>query len=261
MINPHEIFNDSEVKGLSPRSGSGSTAEALLDRAKDGETQARDRLISDFMPFILRVASQATGRYLRPGTDEEISVALMAFDEAIDSYVAGRGSFVSFAQTVIRRRLVDHFRRRKVRREVLLSDLEEHDAEGHMANPTLDRVAQSTWQLQQEEEERLRELEEYQEVLRDYDITIKDLADNCPKHRDARDRAMAVAHYLASQPELVEHLRSRRELPLRQLDTVPWWSRKTMERHRRYIIAVALILLHDWPHLRSYVQVKEAQQM
>jgi RNA polymerase sigma factor len=229
----------------------------LLDRAKDGEVLARDQLIQDFTPFILRVASQATGRYLRPGVDEEISVALMAFDEAIDGYQSGRGSFVSFAQTVIRRRLVDFFRRRKDRREVPLSDLEEHDEEGHMANPTLDRVAQSAWQLEQEQQERIREIEELQAVLKGYSITFADLVENCPKHRDARERAMAVAHYLASQPELVQHLQTRRELPLRQLDVVPWWSRKTMERHRRYIIAVALILLHDWPHLRAYVEVPE----
>ena len=249
------------MKGVSPRSGSASAADRLLEQAKDGETLAREQLIQDFTPFILRVASQATGRYLRPGVDEEISIALMAFDEAIDSYVAGRGSFVSFAQTVIRRRLVDYFRRRKDRREVLLSDLEEHDEEGHTANPTLDRIAQSTWQLEQEQDERLREIEEYQEVLADYGITFNDLVENCPKHRDARDRAIAVAHYLAGQPGLVEHLRTRRELPLKQLDQVPWWSRKTMERHRRYIIAVALILLHDWPHLKSYVGGSEPEEV
>src|SRR5690606_2812765 len=51
-------------------------------------------------------------RYIDPSHDDEYSIALAAFNEAIDGYQEGAGkSFLGFAETVIRRRLIDHVRR------------------------------------------------------------------------------------------------------------------------------------------------------
>ncbi|MHB1426330.1 MAG: RNA polymerase sigma-I factor [Gemmataceae bacterium] len=233
--------------------------DSLLGKAKAGDSAAREQLIQDFTPFVLKVASQAAGRYLRPGADDEISVALLAFNQAIDDYQSGRGAFVSFAQTVIKRRLIDYWRRRPDGREMVLTDLEEADDEGHVSTPVLDRVAQATWQMQQEEEQRRHEIEEYQDVLREYGIRLEDLVKTCPKHRDARERAIAAARQLAEDNEMRQHLVTRKELPIKQLGSLAWASRKTLERHRKYIIAVAVILLHDWPHLRSFVTIGAAE--
>lgn len=253
------LKQDSEVNGLGLRFNRSAGTDNLLEKAKSGDSAAREQLIQDFTPFVLRVASQAAGRYLRPGADDEISIALMAFNQAIDDYQQGRGSFVSFAQTVIKRRLIDYWRRRPDGRELLLTDLEELDDEGHRSNPALDRVSQSTWQMQQEEEERRHEIEEYQEALREYGIRLEDLLQSCPKHRDARERAMATARQLADDREMRHHLLTRKELPMKQLGALAWASRKTLERHRKYIIAVAVILLHDWPHLQSFVSTGVAE--
>lgn len=66
---------------------------ALLSLAQAGDEGARNQLIDDFTPFILKVASQAAGRYLNLGQDEEISVALLAFNEAISAYNEKKGPF------------------------------------------------------------------------------------------------------------------------------------------------------------------------
>jgi len=58
---------------------------------------------------------------------------------------------------------------------------------------------------------------------------------------------------VAGQPELAQHLLTRRELPLKQLEEQVGVSRKTLERQRKYIIAVTLILLEDFYHLRRYI--------
>lgn len=243
---------------MGTRPGTNPVADGLLERAKGGDAAARDQVIRDFTSFILRVSSQAAGHYLRPGVDDEFSIGLMAFNEAIDGYEAARGSFISFAQTVIRRRIIDYYRRRP-HQEVLMTDLEEADEEGHTANLSLDRAAQSTWRFQQEENERRQQIEEYQSVLREFGISFEDLVTNCPKHRDARERVMQVARDLASHEELAHYLLTRRELPLKRLGAKAWISRKTLERHRKYIIAVSLILLHDWPLLKAYVAGPERE--
>lgn len=245
------------MDGLSLRFGGPDSAERLLAQAQSGVRDAREQLLQDFTPLIIQVASQATGRYLQPGTDEEISVALLAFDEAIDAFVPGRGSFVGFARMVIRRRLVDYFRRRRDHPETVWSALEERDDEGHTASPVLDRVAQQAWRLQEEQAEWQREIEEYRNVLDEYGISLEQLLEESPKRRDARLRALQAARHLASEPALVRQLEARRALPLKQLQGLSWGTRKTLERHRRYIIAVALIWMHDWPHLQAYVTPPE----
>lgn len=225
----------------------------MLDRAKNGDDEARNQLIQDYTPFVLKVASQKTGRFLRPGIDEEISVALLAFNEAISSYDGKRGSFLSFSQTVIQRRLVDYFRRNRGRRnEVTFSEFDDEAGEQPDSNP-LDKLAHASWGMQQEQEARRQEIEEYKEMLHRFEIRFEDLVEVAPKHRDARARAIGIARSIARHDQYREGLMQRAELPVKKLVEEFGVSRKLVERNRKYIIAVAIILMHDFPFLQGYV--------
>ncbi len=106
------------------------TTTTLLRQAKAGDDEARTQLIVRYGPLLLRMASRATGRYIYK-EDDEAAIALIAFNEAITSFDPDRGrSFVRFAQQVIRRRLVDHYRRHR-RTEVVMSDLEREGEAGY----------------------------------------------------------------------------------------------------------------------------------
>ncbi|MDA8195201.1 MAG: RNA polymerase sigma-I factor [Thermaerobacter sp.] len=226
----------------------------LLEAARGGDNDARNQLIHDFTPFALKIASQAAGRFLRPGVDEEVSVALMAMNEAISAYDENKGAFLGFAQTVIRRRLVDYFRRQRTRQpEVVLSELDADEESGESEPSRLDRVAHETWRLMQDEENRRAEIEEFQEILLEFGVSLADLAKLAPKHQDSRDRAIQIGRLVASTPQYRDYLAQRKELLVKGLLQEPGISRKILERHRKYIIAVAVILTHDLPYLRSYL--------
>ena len=235
------------------------TTDNAVTAAQLGDTEARDRLLREYMPFILKVASRASGRYLRPGVDDEISIALMAFNEAIDGFQTERGGFVSFAETVVRRRLVDYFRRKKPSaQEVTWTDLEVEDAEGEVRNPAMDRIAEVAWALAEDEENRRQEIEEFREILAKHGISFRELVEGCPKHRDARERAIHIARLVAEDSRMRQSVTERHELPLKSLAEIPGIRRKTVERHRRYIMAVTLVLVHDFPYLKEYVLNQEA---
>ncbi len=226
----------------------------LLAHAQSGDDEARNQLIADYTPFVLKIASQSAGRYLRPGIDEEISVALMAFNEAITAYDEGKGAFLSFAQTVIKRRLVDYYRRGRQRQnEVLLSELETPSEEGGTPVTVLDHMAESMWNMARDEENRRLEIAEYGELLKSFGISFHELVLVAPKHQDARQRAIAIGRTVAHHAEYREHLLKKHELPLQKLVQSGDHSRKTLERHRKYIIAVALILIRDFPYLQAYL--------
>ena len=204
----------------------------------------------------MRVASRACGRYVRPEADDEASVALIAFNEAIDRYDAGSGaSFITFAEIVVKRRLIDHFRRSRAGREVPLSDFEVEDAEGQVSNPVEIAAALSLHREQDDAEARRLDIDRFRTVLGEFGIGLDDLVRNSPQHRDARERAIAVARTVAGRPEWASYLRQHRALPLKALEQTGelGLSRKTLERQRKYIIAVALVLMEQIEHLMAYL--------
>lgn len=240
---------------LNPRVGPAAkqAPEERLRLARLGDQSAREELLARYAPFIVRVAARASGRYIRPGSDEEYSIALSAFNEAIDGYSSDRGGFLTFAETVIKRRLIDYYRRESRRPEAPISDFEETDDEGNVRNPVLVREALLAFDAEAEREARREEIARFGRELQDFGITLAELARIAPKHEDARRSAAAVSRLLVADAEMREHLLRKRELPLKTLAEIAPVSRKTLERQRKYIIAMSLILLGDYPHLRGYL--------
>ena len=228
--------------------------EKLLGPARRGDRQARDDLIKKYTPLVLRVASQVSGRFLQVGRDDEVSVGLLALNEAVDRYNPERGaSFVSFSEMVIKRRLIDHYRRQGKRVEIPLSELETEDDEGHAMHPVEERQATQVYAAEEEARARRDEIARYARRLKDFGISFLELTEVSPQHVDARDRALEAARVVAGNPLFRDHLRQRKELPLKQLETMVGVSRKTLERQRKFIIAVALILSEDFTMLRGYI--------
>ena len=73
------------------------------------DERAFNELVESNQAWMLRVASEVTHRYVTD-SDDEWSIALMAFSEAVQSYEEDKGSFRGLAAMVIRRRVVDYLR-------------------------------------------------------------------------------------------------------------------------------------------------------
>lgn len=232
----------------------------MVSRAQGGDLLARDHLIRAYTPFIMRTASSSARRYVTVGRDDEASIALLAFNEAISGFSSEKSrSFFAFAETVIRRRLIDYFRRNEARaREIPFSSLMTEDEDGELTCSSVSRAeftkACTEVVARDEAWERREEILQYKGLLSDYGIRFDDLVADCPKHADARDRAMEVARLVSATPELLLHLQTRKELPLKALGGLVSVSRKTLERQRRYIIALCIIIVEDLRFLREYVK-------
>ena len=230
-----------------------SDINQTLAHAKEGDIAARERLLVNYRPFVLRVASSVTHRYINPEQDDEFSVALIAFDEAISSYQSDRGgSFLTFAEMVIRRRLLDYFRRQsRSQNELPMSGMysEEEEEEPGFAI----YGAQQRYQVDTETENRCLELEEFQSVLADYGIELSQLVVSSPKHCDTRQHLMELADELSRNDAFRNALEKNKDLPYRQVAEEYGLTVKTLRRHRAYLIAILLIKTGDYPLLKNYV--------
>lgn len=227
--------------------------ESRVARARDGDTLAREKLIRDYTPFILKVVSSVTGRYISLDKDDEASVGLLAFNEAIDAYTSKRAGFLAFAATVIKRRVIDHYRKENNWKRMVQADTRRDGSNGNAsyANVLTEDV---DWQ---EALERRDEIERWKEHLGRCGITLDDLVRATPKHQDARERILRVAEILAQYRHLAEKIESLGRLPVDDvLELLPDGlrvSRKTLQRHSTYIVGVLLAASGDYPFLKQYL--------
>lgn len=251
------------IKRLFGKSGTGGDArdaapeppEQVVARIRAGDDGLRETFIADYRPYIARTASRFCKKYIDPSRDDEYSIALAAFNEAIDGYDGGAGkSFLGFADTVIRRRLIDHVRReQRHARSVPMSAFEGDPGGESPVNAAETAGALDAYASERLSEMRRLEIESLAERLAKSGITFADLADRSPRHADSRAMLLGIGAALAGRPELMELMERHGRLPIKELMEICRVSRKTLERNRKYIMAAALILSGDYPLLKSYL--------
>ena len=225
-----------------------------LISAKSGDNLVREELIRSHKAFIAKVSSKICNRYLTWDNDDELSIALLAFNEAIDNFDPNGGaSFYSFVQTVIRRRLIDYFRKEGKHQHLSLSPMNLDDEE-------LSRYDLDTSQEQYQEDENKAVfadiVENYIQVLCDYKVTLDDLVKISPKHIDSKQTLLRASFALSNNPDLMAHLKTHKLLPIKELELLTGIKRKVLEKGRKYLIALALILSEpDFYPLKVFMQV------
>ncbi|MDA8228449.1 MAG: RNA polymerase sigma-I factor [Desulfitobacterium hafniense] len=227
--------------------------ETLIS-AKSGDPLVREELIRSHKAFIARVSSKICSRYLAWDNDDELSIALLAFNEAIDSFDPhGGASFHSFVQMVIRRRLVDYFRKEGKHQHLSLSPMNLEDEE--LSRYDLD-TSQEQYQEIEKQDALAEVIENYVRVLCYYKVTLDDLLKVSPKQKDSKQTLLKAALALSNNPGLMAYLKTHRLLPIKELEVLTGVKRKALEKGRKYLIALALILSEPafYP-LKTFMQI------
>lgn len=212
----------------------------------------RERMLEEYRSFILKTASGVLHRYVTQ-SDDAWSIALIAFWEAAGNYREEKGGFQSYAQLVIRRRLIDDLRRQSryaceidVAPEIFSGDPEENSS----PSPILKAQRASP------QEERIQEeIGDVSQRLREYGFSFDDLVEQSPKAYKTKQACAAVSAYLLKSPLLIGQMRRCHHLPVKALALGAGVPAKCIDRHRNYIIAVVEILDGDYPELGAYLPV------
>jgi len=103
-----------------------------------------------------------------------------------------------------------------------------------------------------------QELTLYDERLREYGIRLEELEECSPSHRDARKQLIQIAKRFCDYPEMKLYLERTKQLPLKEMMQYAGVSKKTLERNRKYLIALILIFSCDeFVHIRNTVSFSE----
>lgn len=224
------------------------------------DERAFNELVESSKSWILRVASETTKRYVTD-SDDEWSIALMAFSEAVQSYEIEKGSFRGLAAMVIRRRVVDYLRTEGRHADELsvspaaFEDGLDEDETGGVELQVQQRMAQEADAAPGEDAASLAraEIAEIQGILQRYGFSFFDLADASPKAEKTKQSCGKAVRTMLATAVLMAQMRLKRLLPIKELSTASGVARKILERHRKYIIASSEILDGDFPILAGYL--------
>lgn len=197
----------------------------LLYNAKSGDLEARNFFIEENKKFIHRYACIICKKYLSWENDDELSVALMAFNYAIDSFKSG--DFRAYSKIVIKNKLIDYFRKAS-KNEI----------------PVDDEIIANAIEYQQPYDENLDRASQiiiFKDTIKEFGISINDLLNCSPKHKDTRKKLMNLAFDISKQREMSQYIMKNKMLPTKDIISKSGVSRKFIDEWRKYIIALVII--------------------
>jgi len=223
--------------------------EKLVDawkKYREGDSRAVDDVYDSVFPFCLRICSRICREYIND-SDEEASIARLAMMEAFDNYNPERGKFLVYLGQVIKSRIIDYKRSQKKRRAIPLSLLSRELTDGNLEindrliDDIIDDLA------------RKQEIETFKSILGKFKISFGDLANSSPRQQRSRQKAKEIAWLLAGDMELSRFLIEKNMLPGKLLQHKYRVDKKYLEKYRKFIISVAIIIIYDLFYLKPYV--------
>lgn len=220
-----------------------------IERIQQGDKDLREKVIDEYRPFIIKTISCFLGRYIDIENSEEYSIGLSAFNESIDRYDLERGSnFFKYSKLIINSRIIDYKR------------IEQKNSNSYPFSyfDEIDTSFENKYLIDNENHFEVIEVRDeilaFKKTLNEFKINFDDLVSYSPKHKDSIKLCVKIARVIADDDILFTKLSFKKNIPLKELLTRVNVHQRTIERNRKFIITVALILKSNLDVLKSYVE-------
>ena len=98
-----------------------------------------------------------------------------------------------------------------------------------------------------------QEIQEFGAQLASFGISFSDVADNCPRQERTLAACRRVLDCARANPALLEKLVETGRLPMSELAAGSGTDKKTMERHRKYLVAILLAFTNGYEIIRGHL--------
>ncbi|MBQ8662267.1 MAG: RNA polymerase subunit sigma [Eubacterium sp.] len=212
-----------------------------------------DRFIRQYMPYIKSETAKFIKRVPVEGHDEELNIAMFAFYEAMRAYCADKGAFLPLASMTIKNRLIDHYRKEQRHAGVIYYDknISDEDEETTFLDGLANEVDE--YEAMTLREATKDEIAHFTSELADFGLCLSDVADSCPKQERTLQSCMKVLAYAKSHPEIIELMLGSKKLPITALAQGAGVEKKTLERHRKYVLAILLAFTNGFEIIRGHL--------
>ena len=232
-----------------------SNEYSIIHWVKDAKEDmaTADEMIRAYMPFIRKETAKFLKRPLVEENDDELSIAMIAFYEAIQDYSVIRGPFLHFAALHIKSRLIDHTRKEKRHHGLISMD---HPASEEDDAPLKDKLADPEDLIHDGmmRDATRTEIEEFAASIRTFGIQLSDVAEHCPKQERTLEACRTALNYAKENPQIMDEFLRTKRLPIALIAGGSGVERKTLERHRKYMVALLLAYTNGYEIIRGHLK-------
>lgn len=207
----------------------------------------RNRFIERYKPFIAKYTSSLCHRYLQYGESEELSIALLAFNESIDRF-NGEGIFFEYSKTVMKSRLYDYFSSKTYKESHQYLSLDDDNSIYY-----LNRNSENVFQEELRQDYLKEEIEVLKVILKTYRIDILDLYQYRPKHLLSRKHIHLLIKEILLHEDIVSQIIDQGRLPVKKILSLYKTTEKKIEPYRKYILAIIIICSGQFELLKEYM--------
>ncbi len=210
--------------------------EEILDIQKNKKDDKRNTIIDQYTPFIIKATSDILSRYIEVENDEEFMIALEAFNEAINRYQKDKGSFLTFSKVVIRSRILDYLKGKKIDID------EEKDVRETESNESIEDEVSLNF-----------EMKRFKKILETYNLSFDVLTENNPTHKKTRCRCFSIAKKVVTDESMVQWIKEKKRLPVTRLSRELQASKRMIKYSKEYILSLILVYIYDLDELKDYI--------
>jgi len=209
-----------------------SKLDLLINNIKSSEDQINNVIIQ-YTPFIIKTVSNLKRSYVSVENDDEFSIGLIAFNEAIEKYDLERGAFLPFAKLIIESRIKNEWKR---------NEKHQHDDIDHqniISNDDLDLKF---------------EIDQYELELQKFGLDFEILISLQPKHKDTRERAKHIGKLISSNKKIMNLTYDKRRLPVTLVSRTFNFSLKIVKKSKLYILATSIVFYKKYEYIMNWIK-------
>jgi RNA polymerase sigma factor len=209
---------------------------------------ALNRIIIEYLPFIKKCLS---GVFFKAEMRRDyLTEAMLAFIRSVQTYRPESGAFIPYAQTVIRNRLINAAKK-EMRLKKSFFSISTNNREEELAYDV--ETSQRQYDILEEQKKLKMEIIEINNEFSQWGFDVAVLKKNSPKQERSRRVCHGIARQVLENPGLAEEMTQTRKLPMQRLAALSGVSEKTLEKYRRYIVAVIIIIRGNYPYIHSFL--------
>jgi len=214
----------------------------IINDCQQGNLQSRNIFIEQYMPFIVKTTAHFLNRYIELENNDELIIAMIAFDEAITKFDAQKGTFIAFAERLIKNRIIDY--QRTGDKSIFISyDDPQNTIVKHMSNP---------YNLEDSILEK-NEIEAYESSLKVFGLNYESLIDASPKHIKTRTTALSIGKKSSQEDAIVEKLYASKRLPITKIATCFKITIKVIKRSKALITSVIIAYVEKFDAITNWI--------
>ncbi len=221
----------------------------------------RDSFIEDNKNFIYKTTYKICKKTLDWRNDDELSIALLAFNKACDTYTNTKGNFFSYASVLIKNSLIDFFRKSS-KNPYLIFDNKNQDSNSNIPDYIDYKYSMSQYEVDCENKKRAEEIALFSAELKKYKLEFSSLVNASPSHTDTRNQLLNLALTCSKNEDILQYIKTKHLLPVSQIVLLTNTKKKYIEKWRKYILTLILILSsEDYPYIKSYLNIKVGENL